>query len=122
MKQIGFILWDGETVRTGHDNAIKVYAKEEMAKRISIAMGIPYRAVFIDDGGAPVEEFDAPLFDEKTARHAAVLAGNAGTPKKPDVEWCLRQLQFARNSHPTTAINAIVTILNEMLDPNGVKL
>lgn len=104
MKQIGFILWDGETVRTGHDNAIKVYAKEEMAKRISIAMGIPYRAVFIDDGGAPVEEFEAPV-----------------EPKKPDVEWCLRQLQFARNSHPTTAINAIVTILNEMLDPNGVK-
>lgn len=120
MKQIGFILWDGETVRTGHDNAIKVYAKEEMARRISIAMGIPYRAVFI-------EECEPMAFDEKTARHAAVFSGaNPVEPaKKPDVEWCLKQLKAAADALPQGDVGAIrvptlllIGVLDEMLRPS----
>lgn len=107
MKQIGFILWDGETVRTGHDNAIKVYAKEEMARRISIAMGIPYRAVFIDEGGAPVEKFEAPV----------------ETPKgKIDARGCrdrwnqaVRALENPRGAETTKAVMHVLQILDDVI-------
>lgn len=105
MKQIGFILWDGETVRTGHDNAIKVYAKEEMARRISIAMGIPYRAVFIDEGGAPVEKLSVE------------------TPKgKIDARGCrdrwnqaVRALENPRGADTAKAVMYVLQILDDVI-------
>lgn len=115
-QQIGFVLWDGATVRTGDPSTVKVYTAERMARQVGEQMGIPYRAVFIQEG-------DPLVLDKKTARHAAVLAGAPETPRgKISARGCrdrwneaVRAMESPENGGLRVAMTKVLQILDDVI-------